>query len=230
MAERYFTTKEAAMLLGLSEYTIRRLIKEKSLIAEKSTKSYAITSDALFAYAARTGKTKALNENLAKLKTESQDFTKQAASLGVGVGTAVAATSLAMASPLTAVFSMPALFAGLFSTLAYKKAEQGKSKAEQQKKIDAYISSLKYALEAKLDERNKFRLQLELLELDKDKERSVAEAREYKKQVLTAKMQIANINAEIASAKAQLSSTQAQLLDKGMPTDKVEQLLSDEDE
>lgn len=69
----YCNTKDAAILLDIPEYTIRRLINSKDLSkkipAEKvDGKSYGIPADDLFKYAKENGKEHTFRENIKKLQ------------------------------------------------------------------------------------------------------------------------------------------------------------------
>lgn len=102
----YCNTKDAAILLDIPEYTIRRLINSKDsskkIPAEKvDGKSYGIPADDLFKYAKENGKEHIFRENIKKLQIKPAE--KKLLLDIVGKASPIFAGGLLMASAIAAV-------------------------------------------------------------------------------------------------------------------------------
>ena len=112
----YCDTKDAATLLDIPEYTIRRLINSKDLSkkipAEKvDGKSYGILFDDLFKYAKENGKEHIFQENLDKLQIKQAE--KKSLLEIMGKALPIFAGGSLMASALSMAFAPVIAAAGL---------------------------------------------------------------------------------------------------------------------
>ena len=191
--------KDVASALGVSVYTVRRLIKNDKLKATKKDddkKSYYISIDDLKQYADQNNKTNIVTANLPAIIGASAVAGSVGSSIMGSSATAAAVTgALPFWGPIGLAIGLEAL---LFSD---KDSDDNESKVKQHTKqklkevYQAQLNELHHKLESQT-------LQLQLIQIDKpDKIDS-----DYQKRELQQKMEIETTKSKIASIKAQLAS------------------------